>query len=119
MGAPRITDEQVRKMEYCRSHGMTNEQVARHMGVSYATVLNHIGIQAGKVAEVPEPPPPPKKTPYTVKFTAKEIKFDRSGALVVIGQSGEVSIEIQNELLVFTMAEFKDFADDMKLSLEI
>ena len=119
MGAPRITKEQVERMKYLREHGMSNEQVARSMGVSYATVLNHIGIQAGKVANIPEPGIPAQKLPYTVKFTAKEIKFDRSGATVIVNQNGEVSVEIQNDLLVFAPAEFKAFVDDMRLALEI
>ena len=52
MGAPRVTTEQVKKMEYLRQHGRTNEQVARDMGLSYATVLKHIGIQAVKFANI-------------------------------------------------------------------
>ena len=119
MGGSRVSRDEIKRMEYLRSHGMTNAQVANAMGVAYYTVLRHIGLQSGKVAEIVDAPPPPKPPPYTVKFTAKEIRFDRSGALVTISQGGDVSVEIGKDLLVFTADEFKDFVGDMRLALEI
>lgn len=112
------TPEQVKEMEYLRSHGMTNEQVARHMGLSYPTVLRHIGLQKGKVAEINEAESPPKK-PYVVRYTAKEIVFDRSGATVTVEKSGNVAVEIGKDLLVFTEKGFRDFVADMQIALEV
>lgn len=119
MGVKKVTEEAVRTMSDLRAHGMTNAQVARHMGVDYNTVLRHIGYQAGQVGSCTNYQIPAPSKPYTVVFTAKTIRFDRSGAVVTFNQNDEVSVEVGKDLLVFAKAEYKDFVNDLKLSLEI
>lgn len=114
----RVTPEQVNEMRELRARGFTNEQVGRHMSVSYATVLNHIGLQEGYVASISDPPMPKEFKPYKVTYWHKEIKFARSGAVVTISDNTDVAVSYKNDVLVFTLQEFKVFVDDMRMALE-